>query len=199
MAASSAQSDPLYAIAVYHPLPGKYKLAGDYDLPRARLAQMDVDGVPVTLEHAGIHEAITAVSVAKLAPSAQNVGAALDILGDNDPHKQPVGLVLCHWEGRDGRWYCLFSLGGGARAVLLPLVRLGALRGVSLTHVYDTNVPLELSMCVRPPAQSVTSYASVPICKTSWSICDLSLTRQACRSSPPLRKPLPPLTSPSEP
>jgi len=150
MTDSSTQSDVLYAIAVYHPFPGKYKLAGDYDLSPARLAQMNVSGVPVTLEHAGIHEAVAALSVAKLAPSARNVGAALDILGDDDPHKQPVGAVLCHWEGRDGRWYCLLTLDVAERPVLLPLIRLGALRGVSLTHVCDTNTPLELSLCVRP-------------------------------------------------
>lgn len=150
MAASSAQPDIMYAIAVYHPLPGKYKLVGDYDLPASRLRQMDLAGVPVTLEHAGIHEAVAALSIAKLAPSGTNVGAALDVLGSDEPHKRPVGAVLCHWEGRDQRWYCLLTLSTSTPSVLLPLIRLGALRGVSLTHVCDTTTPLELSLCVRP-------------------------------------------------
>lgn len=150
MAASSTHDGTLFAIAVYHPRPGKHSLPGEYDLPRKRLQKMPIGNIPVTIEHQGIREATASVQAAKLELSAATVGAALDILGLQYPHKRPVGVVLTNWEGHDHRWYCMIALDTASVPVIALLIRLGALRGVSLTHVNGTGLPLELSLCVRP-------------------------------------------------
>jgi hypothetical protein len=150
MAASSTQDSLLYAIAVYHPTPGKYKLPGDYDLEPDRLAAIKLENVPVTIEHQGITEAVATVQTARLPVSTENVAGALDILGSKTPHKRPIGIVITNWQGADKRWYCLFAIDNATVPVIAKLIRLGALRGVSLTHVDGSNLPLELSLCVRP-------------------------------------------------
>ena len=150
MAASSTHDTFLYAIAVYHPVPGKYDLPGDYNLEPARLSKIRLENVPVTIEHQGITEAVATVQTAKLPVSTENVAGALDLLGAKTPHKRPVGVVLTNWEGADRRWYCLFAIDNATVPVVAKLIRLGALRGVSLTHVDGSTLPLELSLCVRP-------------------------------------------------
>lgn len=150
MAESSTQTDILYGICVYHPVPNKYKLHGDYNLSKERLKKINLGNVPVTIEHRGISEAVATVQTAKLPVSSTNVASALDLLGNSAPHKRPVGVVLTNWEGNDGRWYCMIAIDNKTVPVIAKLVRLGALRGVSLTHVDGTNLPLELSLCVRP-------------------------------------------------
>lgn len=150
MAAPSAQDGFLFAIAVYHPVPGKYDLPGDYDLSEERLATIKLGNVPVTIEHRGITEAVATVQLAKMEVSTKNVAGALDLLGAKTPHKRPIGAVLTNWKGHDQRWYCLFAIDHSTVPVIAKLIRYGALRGVSLTHVDGSALPLELSLCVRP-------------------------------------------------
>lgn len=140
----------LYAVSVYHPEPGKHKLPGDYDLTAKQLASMPLDNIPVTMEHSGIHEAITLLKLTRQELKPHNVGIALDGVGASAPHKRPFGVVLQNWEAPDKRWYCLLALDVDAFPSLRDLITLGALRGVSLTHEVSSMTALEISLCVRP-------------------------------------------------
>lgn len=143
-------SDMLYAIGVYHPEPGKHDLPPDYALSREELQKMPLDNVPVTMEHAGIHEAVTLLKLFRKPLEPKNVGSALDGVGQASPYKRPVGIVMQNFEARDRRWYCLLAIDIEAYPSLRDLIALGALRGLSLTHEVSSMTALEVSLCVRP-------------------------------------------------
>jgi len=139
----------LYCVGVYHPRPGKYAMPDDYVLTADELRCMPLNRLPVTVEHAGIRDGVAALLAAKRALTPLAIGESLEALGRDCA--APVGVVITHREGADGRFYALFAIDTAAFPAVPMLIRTGALRGISLTHCLPKPpIAVELSLCVRP-------------------------------------------------
>lgn len=137
-----------YAVGVYHPGNG-YTDPAPYGLTPAELAGMVLAGYPVTLEHAGIDKAAGLLAALGVAETATAVRVALAATAP-DTYGKEVGTVVATAMAGDGRWLCLLSLNDKLPAVA-AMVRAGALRGLSLTHIVGAPpTPLEVSLCCQP-------------------------------------------------
>lgn len=141
-----------YFVGVYHPRPGAHTLPKGYDLPRERLANINVENLPLTIEHKGIFDAIDSLGVQSKEINGRAVGEALDDLSKSDSLKAPVGLIVNGCEStRDGRWYCLGAINTELYSDIPFLIESAAMRGLSLTHIEsDAPVPVEISLCHQP-------------------------------------------------
>ena len=139
----------LFCVGIYHPKPGKHDLPPDYVLTAEELRELEVADRPVTVEHAGIREAVAQLVAQDKPLDPSGIGTTLESLGDG--HAVPVGVVITTGEGADGRFYALFAIDDDKFSSLPLLIRAGALRGISLTHRVGTPpLALELSLCNRP-------------------------------------------------
>ena len=174
----------MYYVGTFHPLPGKYPMPPGYNLTRAELLSMRYDKLPVTVEHNGIRQAVSALLERGAALTPAAVGAALDGLGGD---RVPVGIVHHAAEGADGRFYALFAV-DDAFPVIPMLVRAGALRGLSLTH--QVNVPplaLEISLCMRPARPECSVLRASPCLRDQLDYLRELITRPAMESKTPLQ------------
>lgn len=131
------------------PVPGAHRLPPEYHLTAAELRALDVDRCPITVEHSGIREAVAALTMRSEALTPAAVGTALNAL--DSVHAQPVGAVVSHGEGADGRFYALFAVDDATYPCIPFLIEAGALRGMSLTHRVGTPpLALEISLCTHP-------------------------------------------------
>lgn len=139
----------LYCVGIYHPVPGAHKLPPEYHLTAEELRALDVDRCPITVEHSGIRDAVTTLTLRSEALTPAAVGNALTELAN--AHAKPVGAVVSHGEGADGRFYALFAVDDVTYPCIPFLIEAGALRGMSLTHRVGTPpLALEISLCTHP-------------------------------------------------
>jgi hypothetical protein len=154
----------IYLVGVYHPKPGKYSLPPGYDLTRDQLQAISIQNIPLTIEHSGIFQAVKDVDHAGAGIDGKRIGDALDRIAEQDALKAPVGVVV---EGReseiDGRWYCLAGLDLETYSDIPFLVNVGALKGLSLTHVEASSlVAVEISLCHHPARPECFVYKVCP-------------------------------------
>jgi hypothetical protein len=139
-----------YAVGIYHPGPHRHTDAEPFNLTEVDLANMNLVGYPVTLEHANIDNAAKLLAILSVAETATSIYAALTALSKGSKYHAPIGLIIDNGVAVDGRWYCLFAFDGELTAVK-TMIEIGALRGLSLTHrVSQTPSPLEVSLCCQP-------------------------------------------------
>lgn len=150
-ALSVSKSGMLYAVGIFHPPSGENgHLPAGYDLTVDELAEIgDLQGVPITLEHAGVSSAVASLLKEGGVVGGLNVGKVLDGLCKTDAKVAPVGVCLDVAVGPKGH-YVLFVLD----TVAWPVLRLlfPHMQGLSLSHMtYNRRlVPLEISLCIRP-------------------------------------------------
>lgn len=136
-----------YAVGVFHPGNGHTDPA-PYNLTPAELGALALDGYPVTLEHAGIDKAAALLASLGVTETATAVRIALAATAP-DAYRKEVGTVVATAKAADGRWLCLLSLKD--LPAITNMVKIGALRGLSLTHLVGTPpIPLEVSLCCQP-------------------------------------------------
>lgn len=150
-ALSVSKSAMLYAVGLFHPPSGENgHLPAGYDLTPAELAELgDLQGVPITLEHAGVAAAVAELVQQGGNVKGLNVGKVLDELCKTDVQVAPVGVCLDIGVGAKG-YYVLFALDTVAWPVIALLFP--HMQGLSLSHMtYNGKlVPLEVSLCIRP-------------------------------------------------
>lgn len=136
----------MWGVGVFHPEPGKYALPPDYVLTAAEIRRMNIAGVPLTVEHHGIHAALAQLATTNTSLTPANIGMALERLGHEHV---PVGIVHTTFE-HDRKFYCVFQL-DPTYPSLVPLIRSGALCGLSLSHINAGQKPaVEISLCSKP-------------------------------------------------
>ena len=108
-----------------------------------------LDGVPITLEHTGVSQAVALLMQSDKHVEGYNVGIVLDTLAKENISQTPVGVCL-DVSKCDSGYYVLYCIDTKEWPVLLTL--LPHMTGISLSHMsYGGKlIPLELSLCVRP-------------------------------------------------
>lgn len=130
-----------------------------YELPAVhrRSLSHQLPGVPVTVEHAGIEEAVAQIDKAGAPSTKSMLFASLTKVSHdtNAPHKLPVGAVTDSWIAEDGRAECAVVVTSPA---IQHLIGMGLLGSVSLTQHEERDKhqklisasPLEMTVCVLP-------------------------------------------------
>lgn len=146
----------MFVIAVFHGPPDNVMMAAlpeSYNLPVATLQQLckRMVAVPVTYEHAGIHEAMGSITDSMLA-SSYKPAVAKALNSQASPASDVLGTVLQAFEMDNGAFAAQFTVDVANRPLLNSLLTTGMLGNVSLTHVMVDNVavPLELSLVHNP-------------------------------------------------
>lgn len=108
-------------------------------------------GIPITVQHHGIKTTVARMSNTKLIQPAELV-RAVDAAG---------GIVISAWLTPTGAVMALFSIPDGCGRVHM-LIQSGHLGCVSLTHMENVLLPLELSLCTVParPNSRIVHVAS---------------------------------------
>lgn len=138
--------------------PAAYRLP----MPARQELTRSLPGCPITFEHAGVHDALDAMTragVAHTSKPAMYTSLLATSAKKGQGHKAPVGAVTAAWLKADGSGECSFRLSSsGARM----LVDRGHLKNVSLTHGVDATdrcVPLEVTLCNDPARPGATVVA----------------------------------------
>jgi hypothetical protein len=170
---------PTYFLAVLHPPPSPQLKAalGDYAFTLSELFKVapQIAGLPVMVEHAGIHDAIDSTMGPQGQLASRNeVIARLHDLGESDATKSVVGQVLsAEIVETSGALYAIFQINKGLDWVAW-LVRNGFLTGVSLTT-------LETTHNIRPYEVSLTKDPARPHCFIQYHSNDLDKVRSYMR------------------
>lgn len=128
-------------------------LPQSYNLPVATLQELckRMVAIPVTYEHAGIHEAMGSITDRMLATSYKP--AVVNALNSQaSPTSDVLGSVIEAFQMNNGAFAAQFTVDIANRPLLNSLLTTGMLGNVSLTHVMvdGAAVPLELSLVHNP-------------------------------------------------
>jgi len=155
-----------YAGYVYPPKPvvvDRFDVSG-YALTTTQLQELcsQLQGCPITYEHAGIQEASRRLG---LVPSASQTIKTLNTCANEsgDLTKCPVGLVHSAFVCNNGGLVCCFIVNPSSFPRMCALIDSKALYGLSLSHLHgDSIVPLEVSVCGTParPGCYVTVFGN---------------------------------------
>jgi hypothetical protein len=155
-----------YAVATWapnRPCPSGYELSGSQ---RSTLSRQ-LPGVPLTVEHAGIEEAMAQIDEAQVTATKSMLFASLAMVANdtNSPHKLPIGAVADSWIAGDGKAECAIVVTSPAAQ---HLIKMGLLGSVSLTQCEVDDgweppklSPLEMTICAAParPGAKITDHA----------------------------------------
>ena len=144
----------VFGIGMYHPVPGNDPQAPPgYDLTADQLDTMDLVGLSMTLEHAGLAEG-TRRAVSR-GDGAETLGkrltTELHAMGQHNATVAVVGTVLGSFRGREGAYYAVYVL-DSTKYPVPALFATTLWAGLSLTHSdqHDVLEPLELTITTRP-------------------------------------------------
>ena len=134
----------MYYVATFYP-EVKTKVTEDYKLKNAELAQIvsKIVGVPITVQHMNIQRTADNIVI-----DEQMNPASMQKLVTAS-----AGSVLAAWINKDGSAQSIFEIDDNFKGVN-KMIKDGHLGAVSLTHVKQKNLPLELSLCSVPARQN---------------------------------------------